>query len=366
MTTAKIVRSLDLGSGYAKYSRLNSETGAMEFDSFPSLAPRHAGVDLSMSDLGRRETVVVDVDGSKYEVGPDSADLDTTDSTRNLNDSYIHTEQYKAVFLGALHYIGEPVIDLLVVGLPLNNMQAAAKLKALMIGKHKVNGTETVEVKDARVIPQPLGGLHYCMSLAGEMPDLEFMEEEVNLIIDTGFLTYDFLLANGYKIIENRSSAHNGGVSKVLRSIGESISAKFNIKYDNLGALDKGLRRRKLKINGEVENLEDHIKNTKSVLEGSVNFMKNIVGDGSDVDNIVLMGGGSHIYHKTISAFYPKHTVIVLEDAQAANVRGFQMFGERVVAAMAKERVAPASAPAAAAVPTENKDSKESKEAKGK
>jgi plasmid segregation protein ParM len=337
---AKIVRSLDLGSGYAKYSRLSKESGDMEFDSFPSLAPRHAGVDLSasLSFLGRRETVVVDVDGSKYEVGPDSGDLDTNDSTRNLNDSFIHTEQYKAVFLGALHYIGEPVIDVLVVGLPLNNMQAAGKLKALMEGKHRINATETVEVKEARVIPQTQGGLLYCLSLAKDIPALEFMSEEVNLVIDPGFLTYDWVLANGDKIIENRSSAHNGGVSKVLRSIGESISTKFNIKYDNLGALDKGLRRRKLKINGEVESMEDHIKNTKSVLEGSVNFMKNIVGDGSDIDNIILLGGGSHIYQKTIAAYYPKHTVVVLEDAQAANVRGYQIAGERLAGVKSKTK----------------------------
>lgn len=338
IAATKTVRALDLGSGYVKYSFVNKATGELEFASFPSLAPRHAGVDLSMSILGRRDTVVVDVDGSKYEVGPDSADLDTNDSTRNLNDTFIHTEQYKAVFFGALHYIAEPVIDLLVVGLPLNNMQAAGKLKAIMVGKHKINATTTIEVKDALVLPQPLGGLYYCLSMAKDKPELEFMGEEVNLIIDPGFLTFDFLLSNGDKIIENRSSAHNGGVSKVLRSIGESISAKFNIKYDNLGALDKGLRRRKLKINGEVESLEDHIKATKSVLEGSVNFMKNIVGDGSDIDNIILLGGGSPIYQKTIAAYYPKHTVIVLEDAQEANARGFQLAGERVAGVKTKTK----------------------------
>jgi plasmid segregation protein ParM len=339
-TAAKIIRALDLGSGYAKYNRLDKESGALEYLSFPSLAPRSSGLDLGMtaSLLGARDTVVVDVDGTKYEVGPDSADLDTNDSTRSLNNSYIHTEQYKAVFLGALHYIGEPVIDLLVVGLPLNNMQAGAKLKAMVVGKHKINGTDTVEVKDALVIPQPMGGLYYCLSLAKEREELEFMDEEMNLIIDPGFLTYDFLLANGDKIIDNRSGAQNGGVSKVLRSIGESISAKFNITYDNLGALDKGLRRRKLKINGEIESLEDHIKATKSVVEGSVNHMKNLVGDGSDIDNIILLGGGSHIFHKTISAFYPKHTVIVIEDAQAANVRGFQMAGERVAGIKTKTK----------------------------
>jgi plasmid segregation protein ParM len=328
---SKIIRALDVGWGYTKLSRKCPISGELEFMSFPSLAPRHAGLDLSMSILGRRDTVVVDVDGTKYEVGPDSADLDTSDMTRNLNDQYIHTEQYKAVFFGALAYMNEPTIDMLVVGLPLSNMGAASKLRELMVGTHKVNGELTVEVKDALVLPQPLGGLYYCMSLK-DRPEFEFLDEEVNLVIDPGFLTFDFLLSNGDKVIENRSSAHTGGVSKVLRSIAESISNKFNIRYENLSAIDKGLRRRKIKINGEVESLDDHIRNTRAVLEGSVNFMKNMVGDGSDVDNVILLGGGSAIYRRTIEQYYPKHTLIVLEDAQLANVKGYQMAGEKFMA----------------------------------
>lgn len=325
----KIVRAIDLGWGYTKYSHLDVETEKLRFSSFPSLAPRSAGLDLSMSILGKRDTVVVDVDGTKYEVGPDSADIDTNDASRNLNDQYIHTEQYKAVFYGALHYIGEPVIDMLVVGLPLSNMQSAAKLKALVVGTHRLNGEMTVEVKDALVLPQPLGGLYYCLSLAKDKEEFEFLNEEVNLVIDPGFLTFDFLLSNGEKVIENRSNAHTGGVSKVLRSIAESISAKFGMRYENLSAIDRGLRRRKLKINGEVESLDDHIKNTRSVLESSVNYMKNIVGDGSDIDNIILLGGGAHIYSKTIAAYFPKHSIVMLEDAQEANVQGFQLAGEK-------------------------------------
>ena len=327
--TQKIIRALDLGWGYTKMSRKCPVSDEMEFMSFPSLAPRHAGLDLSMSILGRRDTVVVDVDGTKYEVGPDSADLDSSDVTRNLNDQYIHTEQYKAVFFGALSYMKEPVIDLLVVGLPLSNMGAATKLRELMRGTHKINGDTTVEVKDALVLPQPLGGLYYCMSLKNEREEFEFLDEEVNLVIDPGFLTFDFLLSNGDKVIENRSSAHTGGVSKVLRSISDSISNKFGIRYENLSAVDKGLQRRKIKINGEVESLDEHIRNTRAVLEGSVNFMKNMVGDGSDVDNIILLGGGSSIYRRTIEQYYPKHKLLILEDAQLANVKGYQLAGEK-------------------------------------
>lgn len=328
---SKVVRALDLGWGYAKYSKLDKDADELKFLSFPSLAPRFAGIDLSMSILGKRDTVVVTVEGTEYEVGPDSADLDTNDSTRNLNDQYIHSDQYKAVFYGALHYIGESSIDLLVVGLPLSGMGNAAKLREMCKGTHKLNATETVVVKDVLVLPQPLGGLYQCLSMK-DREEFEFLHEEINLVIDPGFLTFDFLLSNGDKVIENRSNAHAGGVSKVLRAMCESISQKFNIKYDNLSAIDKGLRRRKIKINGAVEELGEHIRNTRSVIEGSVNYMKNIVGDGADIDNIILLGGGSMLYQKTIEAYYPSHTVILVENSQMANVQGFQLAGQAYAA----------------------------------
>jgi plasmid segregation protein ParM len=324
-----VIRALDLGWGFTKYSRVNPVDNELEYQAFPSLAPRHTGMDLSMSIIGKRDTMVVNVDGTLYEVGPDSADLDTTDASRNLNDQYIHTEQYKAVFYGALAYTGEDKIDLLVVGLPLSNMHSAAKLKELMVGKHKISDDKTVEVVEALVLPQPLGGLYYCFSLGKTKPEFEFLREEMNLVIDPGFLTFDFLLSNGEKVVDNRSGAHTGGVSKVLRSLADSVSTKFGIKYENLGALDTGLRRRKIRINGATESLDEHIKNTRSVLEGSVNYCRNIVGAGTDIDNIILLGGGSHIFRKTLETYFPKHTLHILDDAQMANVRGFQLAGEQ-------------------------------------
>lgn len=325
--TSPIVRALDLGSGFVKLNRLKD--GKLEYFSFPSLAPRHTGRDLSMSLLGKRDTVVVTVEGTQYEVGPDSADLDTNDATRNLNDAFIYTDQYKACFHGALHYMGESVIDLLVVGLPLTTMHRAADLKAMMEGEHKINDTTTVTVKEALVLPQPMGGLYYCLSLTS-VPEFEFLREETNLVIDPGYLTFDFLLANGEKINDARSSAHPGGVSKVLRAIAESLSNKIGLKYDNLTAIDRAIERRRIKISGKVEDLLEHIKYARPAIEGSVNYLRNIAGDGSDIDNIVLLGGGEKIFSKTILNYYKDHKVYVLADAQLANVKGFQAAGEKV------------------------------------
>jgi plasmid segregation protein ParM len=326
-----VVRAIDLGWGYTKLSRKGRVVESdMDYMAFPSLAPMHSGMGFDVPLFDQRDTVVVRVDGTSYEVGPDAADIDTNDASRNLNDQFIHTEQYKAVFLGALHYIGESEIDLLVVGLPLSNMRAAPKLKERMVGTHVLNAQETVVVKDALVLPQPFGGLSYCMSGQTGEEAFKNLDREANLVVDPGFLTFDFLFSHGRKIIETRSSAYNGGVSKILRALAESISNKFGIQYSNLGAIDRALRdSRMLKINGKEENLEEHIRNTRSILEGSVNYMKNIVGDGSDIDNVLLMGGGAAIYQRTLAAFYPQHTIRIVPEAQFANVMGFQLVGEQ-------------------------------------
>lgn len=327
--TTPVVRALDLGSGFVKLNRLKD--GQLEYVSFPSLAPRHTGRDLSMSLLGKRDTVVVTVEGTQYEVGPDSADLDTNDTTRNLNDAFIYTDQYRACFYGALHYMGESEIDLLVVGLPLTTMHRAADLKAMMEGVHRISDTKSVTVKEALVLPQPMGGLFYCLSLGDTMEQFEFMREETNLIIDPGYLTFDFLLANGDKINDARSSAHPGGVSKVLRAIAESLTNKIGLKYDNLTAIDRAIERRRIKISGQVEDLLEHIKYARPAIEGSVNYLRNIAGDGSDIDNIVLLGGGEKIFSKTILNYYKKHKLLILSDAQLANVKGFQAAGEQAM-----------------------------------
>ncbi len=323
-----IIRSIDVGFGYTKYSK--EVNGEIKYDNFPSIAPRSSKIENSdLSMINERDTVIVTVDGTTYEVGPDSLLLETADTTRTLNDQYIHTAQYKALTYGALAYMNETVIDLLVVGLPVSNYESHHEgLKRNLLGEHKINEKLTCTIKNVLVVYQPLGGLKHCMSLSETTLASHDLKYSMNLIIDPGFLTVDFLLANGNKIIENKSGAHNGGVSRILNAIAESITKKIGKKYDNYNAIDRALKRRKLKIAGKEEDLLEHIKNTKSVIESPITYMKNMIGDGSDIDNIILLGGGSNIFEKTLRDNFKEHEIIVVEDPSFANVKGYQLIGE--------------------------------------
>lgn len=338
-----IIQAIDVGFGYTKYSKY--ENGTIVYKSFPSIAPRASKIeDSDLSLINERDTTVVNVDGTAYEVGPDSLLLETSDTTRTLNDQYIHTAQYKALTYGALAYMGQKEIDLLVVGLPVSNYASHHEaLKKSLIGKHEINNSLNCEIKNVLVVYQPLGGLKHCMSLSGSTLADHELSYSTNLIIDPGFLTVDFLLANGNKIIENKSGAHNGGVSRILNAIAESISKKIGKKYDNYNAIDRALKRRKLKIAGKEEDLLEHIKNTKSVIESPITYMKNMIGDGSDIDNIILLGGGANIFEKTLKEHFKEHEIIAIEDPSFANVKGYQLIGEEYYNKVVGQAASPAT-----------------------
>lgn len=332
---APVIRAVDIGFGFTKYNKL--QNNELVYDNFISLAPRSSKIESeAFSMMNERDTVVVSIDGSDYEIGPDSHLLETVDSTRTLNDQYINTTQYKALFYGALHYMNEDVIDLLVVGLPVSNFKTQSqKLKEIMTGTHKINSKKTIEVKNVLVVMQPMGALKYCL-IDPALKDLDIAHSN-NLIIDPGFFTFDFVMASGSKIIENKSDSPPGGVNRVLHAIAESISNKIGKKYENHNAIDKGLRKRKLKIAGKEEDLLEHIKNTKSIIESPIIYMKNIIGDGGDVDNILLAGGGASIFEKTIKEFYPDRDIIKLPDSNVINVKGYQAIGEEYFDKFLKE-----------------------------
>ena len=338
MTTQKqakpVIRAMDLGFGFVKHEKLNQETNEMEYSSFPSLAPKASNIDMSAGVLGKRNTTIVHVDGTKYEVGPDSTDLESSDVIRALNDNYIFTDQYKALTLGAFFYMNEPVIDLLVVGLPVSNLNQSEDLKKMLIGKHQVNDEFSTEVKNVLVLAQPIGGLYYCMNVL-KNEEFEDLKNERNLIIDPGFQTYDFVLSNGERIIESKSDAKPGGVSKVLESIAKSISDEKGIKYTNLNAIDKGLRKKEriIKISGKKESLDKHIKNTKGALESSIMYMLNVLGsDCSDIDNIIMVGGGAHIFEKAIrkQKQFEDREIHVVDNPQFAILMGYHAAGEEL------------------------------------
>lgn len=331
-----VVRAIDVGYGNTKYSSLITG-GDIQCGMFPSLAPQaSSGPDLASGLMQRRNTVVVEVDGVNYEVGKDARLAQDSTHGRVLDPDYSMSNAHMALIRGALYYMGQPTIDLLVLGLPVNTFEKYHKeLAARVLGTHKIpsrahdgsSGTTEVTISNCRVIPQPIGAFFDYSTHAGTY---ERMRSQMNLLIDIGYYTLDWLVADGVKMINARSGAHNGGMSAVLRAMADAIGSELGEQISDLSLLEEAIRTGSNPyFYGKEFDISEHKKIGKAKAEQFVSVLVNKVGSSIDISNIILAGGGAEFFKDVLDDKFPKHRIITAHDPVFANVRGFQRAGQQ-------------------------------------
>lgn len=324
-----VVRAIDLGYGNVKFTRGIDGNGDFMFDMFPSFAPLANKSDLGDGVLTQRDTIIVSVRGVDYEVGRDAKIAAGTERSRVLHEDYIEQPQYMALTLGALKLMAEPVIDILVVGLPVSLYERKkSRLQEILTGVHEVDKAGgLVEVKSVVVVPQPLGGMISYARGDGGMGWSEIMHQSC-LTVDVGYFTFDWLFTNGVKNVESKSGAYNTGVSKILQAVAHSVGTNLDIpNYDDLDAVDLGLREGSAKIYGKPHDFAIYQEIVNKIAADSVSTMKNRVGDGRDLDRIVIVGGGAFLYGETVKQSYPRNEVAIINNGIYANVMGYLIIG---------------------------------------
>lgn len=334
-----VVEAIDVGYGYTKYTTGIDEQGNVTCDLFPSIAAHSPQDNLSGGFFVSRDTKVIEIGGTPWEVGPDVADVANKSEVRALHDGFIKSEQWRALFFGALAYMDKKVIDFLVLGLPVSNMAMADEMKEIAIGDHIING-ETYTIKDVLVVPQPLGALY---NHAIRSDNFERFSKTNTLIIDPGYLTFDFLVTKGFSVNGNRSGARPGGMSNILNAIAESVSRELGDTYDDFDEIDAALdlknyggvqAKRPVHIYGQEIDLVPHLQSTKTVIENSMNFMINKTGDSKDISQIIMAGGPNKIFDRSIKKQFERHdkqgNIKTLPEGIFANATGFLLWGMMV------------------------------------
>lgn len=316
-----VIRAIDVGYGNTKYIR-SVENGQAVADHFPSIVHRPAGGKPSFNESP--DIYEVMVNKTTYEVGP-GVDAALEGGLRIMHENYIETEDYMALVYGALSQMNEDVIDLLVVGLPVDLMGSKREtLQNLLTGTHRVAGRE-IEIKKVNAVAQPLGGfLHY----ASQNKLLEELNTTRNLLIDPGFFTVDFLVSTGLREIRGKSGSHPAGVSAYLKAVAKGLSKDFGINYDNISHIDEGIRKGVFRLYGEHVDLSKYHDMALAEIAPAVDAISNKVGDGRTIDQVILVGGGAKLFESSIKRLLPKHRVHCDEYSVVANVLGFQKIGE--------------------------------------
>ncbi|MGI9293972.1 MAG: PRTRC system protein D [Pseudomonadales bacterium] len=316
------IRAIDIGYGNTKF--VTSALGTnIECDLLPSRAPLHArsrmGGDGAIS--GRRN-ILIDVNGRTYEVGPDT---ELFKGPPILHDDYTDTDEYLALYRAALARMRAPLINALVTGLPVSQLdKKKAGLQRRLSGKHLVSGGRYVNVETVHVFAQPLGGLvdHCLLQHGGWNKELD---ESVNLLVDPGYYTLDWVVAQGLTEVPELSGSFPAGMSNLVYSVGERIAEATGKPFSQHSRLDQALRRGSLQLRGQTIDLSNYTNDLGYLWHDALTTMKNNVG--TDFDRVYLVGGGAQFLQNELQAVFPDHPISVASNSVFANVRGFQAIG---------------------------------------
>ena len=326
-----IVRSIDLGYGNVKFCSAGNTDGVVSYGFFPSVAKLHTGIDRGAGVMSSRDLVTVEADGSIFMVGRDAEyTLSARDDRRShLSANFVDTPQYLALFRGALAYLGDDEIDLMVAGLPVDHFaRDKDRLKARLVGTHRFPGRSAVSVKDAWIIPQPAGGfIKYFM----EQNDVSDIDGLTSLTIDVGYYTLDWLVCRGLQMQDARCGSTPGGMSLVLERLAELISNDRGVAFENLGMVDEGIRKGfATRIQGKHYDFSHLVPKMEAHIVTAIQSVVRSVGSLNDIDVIVLVGGGAACYRKKIESLLGRE-VVVPGNSIFSNVQGFFIAGNQRV-----------------------------------
>lgn len=354
--TGPVVRAIDVGFGLVKLS-VPAE-GGVRFIHFPAMAiPSDASAVRSLSTR-RRDTFDVPVNGASYEVGRDVGLAQSGGSFgRDVTDEFYRGPIYEALTKGALRYMaeaGDSVIDVLVLGLPVNQYNDAKRrdhLRSTYEGELDLGDGKTIQVRKVVVQAQPMGGyaaledhleelnavIEKTHGALAPLPSGDALDELSVLMVDPGEHTLDWLLIQQGTINPRASgAASDAGRHRVVRAVQESLASDIGRPLGPAVAprINEALRRRQpVKLSGVAHDLDKYEPQIMSVIEDSLNRMVDGLRDAHEiVDLIVLVGGHPERYRDVLSRRFPAIPVFVMPEAMAANVRGFQLIGEALAA----------------------------------
>jgi plasmid segregation protein ParM len=359
MTKSKsgAVRAIDVGFGLVKASVPNGR-GGVGFMHFPSMSIPADPAANTVLGARRRDTFDVPARGALYEVGREVVLAQTgNDYGREVSDEFYRSPIYEALTKGALRYMyeaGDREIDLLVLGLPVNQYLETGRrefLQDLFSNDHDLGDGKRISVKRVLVQAQPMGGyleLHQHLDKLNALiahfnpnaPQLEDLSEQTVLMVDPGEYTLDWLLLQRGSLTSKASgAASDAGRYRVVRAVQDALETKLGRP---LGAatttrINESLRNGvPVKLAGVQYDLAEFDPIIKAVIADPVSrLIDGLRGMHEFIDVIVIVGGHPERYREVLQERFPNIPVFVVENSVEANVRGFQIIGESMLAAEA-------------------------------
>lgn len=338
------ILAIDIGYGNTKAVWNRKETAGKK-DTwseiiFRSVTPRVV-VDETGAGIGGMDRVVVHVKDDSFYVGPKAT---YEGGTRALDPNYIDTPEHEALLCGAWHYMFKDTgmlsssVDLLVVGLPVSSFQSSRKHLTELAGKiHRIpvpyslrerSQKEFVDVvaKKVMVLPQPMGGL---MVASNQQKNFDLFEDGVvSLVIDPGYCTFDWFVADGMSPQLELCGSFQGGVSQILQAVSSKIGFDHGVGSLNFGQVEQALAVGEINLGHKKFSMEQYKLVAQNAAKGVIDeFLQRFKPSKANVSRICVCGGGALHYVDALKSRLPTLQIDVMDAGVMVNARGFWLAG---------------------------------------
>jgi plasmid segregation protein ParM len=300
------------------------------------------------SDIQYREQIVggsrteehlhVELDGIGYFVGELAERQSNTRSFTLDQDQFVSTFA-RIMAMTALSHLApraEPVR--VITGLPISYYRRHRdEVAKIITGKHEITTVDAagkrhdtvVNVSHVRAIPQPLGTLFDRMlSDLAEVANKRYVQEKIG-IIDVGFRTCDFTIADKTRYSERGSQTTESGISKAFAVIATRLREATGVNVE-LYRLYDAVAKGHIKIRGKRIDLKPLVEEAFKKLASSIaGESERLWADDWDIDLMLITGGGGSVLAPYLTPLL-NGEVQSLEadtDNRLNNVRGYWKYG---------------------------------------
>lgn len=330
------ILAADIGFGYTK------ATDGRHFQAFKSIVGEANPAAFEESLLPGHELLPrhFEIDGEGVFVG-ELAETQSRGRNFTLDPNQFLNTLAKALGLASLIPLvdhGDPVR--LVTGLPISLFRNHREvLGQSLLGRHTVaqfyNGQreeKMIYIEKVRVIPQPFGSLYNLMLNAeGKTVQQRFISEKIG-VIDVGFRTCDFAIADKTRYSERGSLSTDSGMCLAYEAIANLLKEKSGVTIE-LYRLYEAISAGFIKIRGQRYELAPLVQRAFTQLAARIaNEANRLWAEDWDIDLIVLSGGGGALLAPYLQSQIAGEVLPIPpdQDARLNNVRGYWKFGQHV------------------------------------
>jgi plasmid segregation protein ParM len=270
---------------------------------------------------------IIQVNGEEYLSGVLPRHVE---NRRVLHANYTESVEYHALFNLALANCGQPTIDRLVTGLPVQQFRDETrkeKMISLMQGKHQpIKDGPTIEVREVRIVPQPFGA--FCSAIMANQNIAGLLQSGIILVVDPGYYSLDWTLINSGNIQGQGSGGTQNSISKVLEEASASILERFDARVSPEKLEASFQSNSDVVVRGDLLPLDEAISGVDKTVKKSIHEIhQSMRGMADDVDIVILAGGGSRFWKGELKKAFQNAKHLHLDSPVSSNAHGYWNWG---------------------------------------